>query len=271
MHLFTPGLDDMIARIWHGRTLTTQAVAYRQYVLATGIPDYQATPGNLGVQLWQRPAGEITHIWTVSWWPDEASIIQFAGPAIEQARYYPDDSKYLLEQEPTVQHCTVTGNAFAQGTGPQIARQFVELFEGGNWLDESFRGKLADLSDETAFTQPGPGVHSVAELVAHCIYWRRAVAARVGGDLGYATSMENPGNWPALDQLRAQGWPALWQELIDTQTQLVQALSVADEAWLQREYTPGKTLHHLVEGLLAHDVYHLGQIGLVLRMISPPL
>jgi uncharacterized damage-inducible protein DinB len=258
----------MIARIWHGRTPTTQAGAYRQYVLATGIPDYQAAPGNLGVQLWQRAEGDVTHIWTVSWWPDEASIAQFAGPAIETARYYPDDANYLLELEPTVQHCVVTGNVPAQGPSQRYAQRFTELFDGGNWLEESFRGKLAHLSQEQVFTQPLPGVHSVAEQVAHCTYWRRAGAARLGGNFDYPTSMESPDNWPALNQLCAQGWPALWQELADTQAQLVQALLVADDAWLQREYAPGKTLHQLVEGLLEHDVYHLGQIGLVLRMIN---
>lgn len=182
--------------------------------MATGIADYRTVPHNLGAQFWQRPDGATTHVWTVSWWPDEASIAQFAGPDSAQARYYPEDAAYLREQEPTVQHCAVTGKAPGLGAGPQLARQFAELFEGGSWLDESFWGKLADLPAEQAFAPPAAGVHSVAELVAHGTYWRRAVAARVGGDLGYATAMESPDNWPALADLRAHGWPALWRALV---------------------------------------------------------
>lgn len=56
----------MITRIWHGRTRTADADVYRQYVIDTGIPDYLATPGNRGAQIWQRAEGDITHIWTVS-------------------------------------------------------------------------------------------------------------------------------------------------------------------------------------------------------------
>jgi hypothetical protein len=41
----------------------------------------------------------------VTKWDSYDSIRKFAGDDIEKAKYYPDDSKYLLEFEPTVQHC----------------------------------------------------------------------------------------------------------------------------------------------------------------------
>ena len=84
----------MIVRIWHGRTKTADAETYRQFVIETGIKEYTSTRGNLGAQIWQREEGDITHIWTVSWWKDE----------IEKAKYYDDDKKYLLEFESTVLH-----------------------------------------------------------------------------------------------------------------------------------------------------------------------
>ena len=95
----------MITRIWHGRTKTKHATAYRDYVTETGIKDYIKTPGNLGAQLWQRRNGDITEIWTVSWWMDYDSIKLFAGEEMEKAHYYEEDKKYLLEFEPTVIHC----------------------------------------------------------------------------------------------------------------------------------------------------------------------
>lgn len=95
----------MITRIWHGRTRTADAAVYRQYVIDTGIPDYLATPGNRGAQIWQRQEGGITHIWAVSWWDNYESIKAFAGEEMEQARYYEEDKRYLLEFEPQVIHC----------------------------------------------------------------------------------------------------------------------------------------------------------------------
>lgn len=95
----------MIARIWHGRTKTDDAESYRQFVIDTGIKEYRSTSGNLGAQIWQRQEGDVTHIWTVSWWNSLEAVKNFAGEEIEKAKYYEEDKKYLLEFEPTVMHC----------------------------------------------------------------------------------------------------------------------------------------------------------------------
>ena len=95
----------MIVRIWHGRTKTVDANVYRQFVIDTGIKDYTSTKGNLGAEIWQREEGDVTHIWTVSWWNNLESIKPFAGKEIEKAKYYEDDKKYLLDFEPNVIHC----------------------------------------------------------------------------------------------------------------------------------------------------------------------
>ena len=94
----------MIARIWHGRTKTSDADVYRQYVTDTGMNGYRSTKGNIAAQIWQRQEGDITHIYTLSWWDNYESIKSFAGEDFEKAKYYEEDENYLLEFEPTVQH-----------------------------------------------------------------------------------------------------------------------------------------------------------------------
>ena len=94
----------MIVRIWHGRTRTSEAEAYRQFVIQTGISDYISSKGNLRAQIWQRGEGDVTHIWTVSWWKDLESIKAFAGDEIENPKYYDEGKNYLLEFESSVIH-----------------------------------------------------------------------------------------------------------------------------------------------------------------------
>jgi hypothetical protein len=96
----------MIVRIWHGKTKTPDAGAYRNYVEETGIREYKAVKGNSGAQIWQQEDGDITHIWTVSWWDSFESIKAFAGEDYERAKYYEADKKFLLEFESYVQHYT---------------------------------------------------------------------------------------------------------------------------------------------------------------------
>jgi heme-degrading monooxygenase HmoA len=97
----------MIVRIWHGVTAAESSEEYRDYLSATGVPDYRATEGNLGVYVLRRLEGERAHFLTVSFWESIEAIEAFAGSDPERARYYPRDEEYLLDFEPTVEHYEV--------------------------------------------------------------------------------------------------------------------------------------------------------------------
>jgi heme-degrading monooxygenase HmoA len=97
----------MIGRTWHGRVPAAKADAYHAYLFRTGVPDYEATPGNRGVHVLRRIEGDVAHFLLLSLWDSYDAIRAFAGEEIERARYYPEDAEYLLELEPTVTHYEV--------------------------------------------------------------------------------------------------------------------------------------------------------------------
>ena len=97
----------MIARIWHGITPESKAAAYLDYLNATGVPDYRATPGNRGVYVLCRTEKDAAHFLLISLWDSLNAIRRFAGADVETARYYPEDDKFLLEREPNVTHYEV--------------------------------------------------------------------------------------------------------------------------------------------------------------------
>lgn len=97
----------MIARLWHGRVLSTKADEYEEYLRRTGVPDYLATPGNRGAWVLRRIEGEATHFLLITFWDSLAAIETFAGIPADRARYYPEDDDFLLEREPNVIHYDV--------------------------------------------------------------------------------------------------------------------------------------------------------------------
>jgi len=97
----------MIARLWHGITLSTKADEYLDYLNKTGVEDYQATEGNLGVQLLRRIEGDQAHFLIITFWESVEAIKKFAGEDYEKARYYPEDQHFLLEFEEKVIHYEV--------------------------------------------------------------------------------------------------------------------------------------------------------------------
>jgi len=97
----------MIARTWHGAVPIEKADSYHAYLLQTGVPDYQKTPGNRGVYVFRRTDDNTAHFLLVTLWDNIDAIRAFAGNDVERARYYPEDEEYLLELEPTVTHYEV--------------------------------------------------------------------------------------------------------------------------------------------------------------------
>jgi heme-degrading monooxygenase HmoA len=97
----------MVVRIWHGVTAAAQSDAYLDYLRVTGVPDYRATEGNLGVYVLRRIEDERAHFLTVSLWESMDAIKGFAGSDPERAKYYPEDEEFLLDFEPTVEHYEV--------------------------------------------------------------------------------------------------------------------------------------------------------------------
>ncbi len=94
----------MIARIWHGRTPTVKADAYLAFLRERALPDYKSTNGNCAAFVLARTEGDITHFITLTHWESLEAIEAFAGADISRAKYYPEDSDFLLEFEPGVQH-----------------------------------------------------------------------------------------------------------------------------------------------------------------------
>lgn len=97
----------MIARTWHGITDASKADEYLDYLNKTGIPEYKATQGNLGVYVLRRIEGNKAHFLLLTLWESEDAIKRFAGSNMEKAKYYPEDEQFLLELEPTATHYEV--------------------------------------------------------------------------------------------------------------------------------------------------------------------
>lgn len=256
----------MITRIWHGRTKKEHADIYRNYVIKTGVPEYQNSHGNLDVQILQRDDGDITHIWIVTQWKNIESIKSFAGKDISKAKYYPEDEKYLLELEPNVIHCQT--HSFSNSRIKNFINQIVQLYEGGSWNDESSMEKLKSVDEHTAFVQPVPGKHCVAEILWHSIYWRTVLIKQIQGDSKFRKDTEKEQNFLPLETLKQKGWNNLIAELKQSQQLLIELLNERKDDFLQEEFSPGKSFDYQIEGIIHHDIYHLGQIGLVISLIN---
>ncbi len=97
----------MIARTWAGATRAADADVYLDYLHSTGLAEYRGTPGNRGVLVLRRIAGDRAEFLLVTLWESEEAIRRFAGDDIDRAVFYPEDDHFLIERGERVRHYDV--------------------------------------------------------------------------------------------------------------------------------------------------------------------
>src|SRR5919108_4252112 len=101
------GRHRMIARTWAGAVRAADADAYLDYLHATGLADYRATPGNRGLLALRRVNGDRAEFLLLTLWDSEEAIRRFAGDDIERAVFYPEDERFLVARDERVRHYEV--------------------------------------------------------------------------------------------------------------------------------------------------------------------
>ncbi len=97
----------MIARIWRGVTRENDKDTYFEYLKKTGLKEYASISGNQGVWVLRRVYDGKSEFTLISLWDSFDAIQAFAGPDYEQAVFYPEDEKFLVEKGPRVIHYEV--------------------------------------------------------------------------------------------------------------------------------------------------------------------
>lgn len=102
-----PKPSEPIARTWRGATRAEDGEAYTRYLERTGFAEYRQTPGNLGVLGLRRIRDGVAEFLLVTLWESEAAVRRFSGPKMDHAVFYPEDDRYLVERDETVDHFEV--------------------------------------------------------------------------------------------------------------------------------------------------------------------
>lgn len=142
-----------------------------------------------------------------------------------------------------------------------FVNEFQNIYHGTPWYGESMSAILDKVTPTSAFRQMSKGTHTIAQLIAHIVYWRQSLIKRLEGDLQYRSSMKSDDNWPANTRLKQLGWKKLRDSLHESQQKLVALLNKQSDSLLKKDYSEKATYHDLINGILQHDLYHLGQVA----------
>lgn len=135
------------------------------------------------------------------------------------------------------------------------------------WFDQCFKEKIDPLSDAEALTSPIPQVHSVAEHVSHMLEWRKECIIRFNG---LRTELMNSSDdWKDNTEISKIGWKELKSAFYDSQSELISIMESQDDNYLETKFLDtDHSFHYLIEGIIHHDLYHLGQIGVTIKLLN---
>jgi hypothetical protein len=154
----------------------------------------------------------------------------------------------------------------------EIIRQLQEIQEAKIWIGESFSKKL-DMVDETeVFTRPLPELHSIAEIISHLTTWRKETILKIKTGKGSLTDNSKE-NWLTNDILIEVGWSEILKQYKDTLLELITILENKEDHFLAEKYYDNDfngmyEYRFVLNGMLHHDIYHLGQLGIIIKLLK---
>jgi hypothetical protein len=153
-----------------------------------------------------------------------------------------------------------------------IIMQLLDLQNGKLWMGDNFETKINAITEDEAFVKPLPTMHSVAELIAHLTAWNNDAILKINTGTGRLRESD-AGNWPDNERLKELGLKDILRRYNDSVNQIVMLLKTKDDLFLKKRYVDQDfgqefDVAFVIEGVLQHCIYHLGQIGIVIKLIK---
>ncbi len=149
-----------------------------------------------------------------------------------------------------------------------LSATLKSVFDGSPWYGDSVMKKL-NAVDPAIINEKVHQSHSIAELVAHVIQWRLYAIEKLKGNEAFEINMNTEEDWPRTIINDKGEWADLLGRLQQTQRDLIELLSIRDDAFLQQRAAGARYLHSsIIEGTIHHDIYHLGQLGLLISQLK---
>ncbi|MFC5047516.1 DinB family protein [Aquimarina hainanensis] len=156
-----------------------------------------------------------------------------------------------------------------QGEIRKYIARLDDCFEGVPWYGVSVLEKLHTIDYKDVGTVPVDGVNSIAKLVRHMVSWRDFVIEKLLKNKAFDIQLNTAADWPEITIHSEKDWKDLVSTLYVSQSRIKELLLSETDAILD-VIVPGKsyTYKYMIEGIIQHDIYHLGQIGIASKLIN---
>ncbi len=149
-----------------------------------------------------------------------------------------------------------------------IAEQLKDSYQGAPWFGRNMQELLGEVNKEIAFKKIA-NQHSILELLWHTITWREFTISCLEKIKTKSLQHFEEEDWRELDHNDESLWQKGLERIHQTQNSLIICLEkqkdeLLDKIVPERDYNFRKLLH----GVIQHDIYHLGQIAYINKLLQ---
>ncbi|MET1054251.1 MAG: DinB family protein [Pedobacter sp.] len=147
-----------------------------------------------------------------------------------------------------------------------IAQHLLEVYNGGNWTENSIKEVLEDVSVKAAETVTAASPNRISAIVHHLTYWNNIMVLRIRAEStdipetnGFdAPILETQEDWDRLRALNLESARLLSAEILNFEPQDI-----------TQPILPGySSVYKSLHGCIEHTYYHLGQITIIKNLCS---
>jgi uncharacterized damage-inducible protein DinB len=149
-----------------------------------------------------------------------------------------------------------------------LASHLENTLNGEPWFGRSVFTLLSEVDASKAYKRPAGNSHSLADIVYHMITWASFTEKRLQRNREEDMAAFEKIDWRELDP-NVHTWENAIKELKTIHENIIRLIRENDDSFLDekvdyREYN----FRFLVTGLTEHNIYHLGQVAYLMKLLS---
>lgn len=156
-------------------------------------------------------------------------------------------------------------------TGEKLIQELEKVLSGQPWYGPSVYEILGRITFDSAYEKPSHAAHNVAEILLHMLSWTEEIMDRLNG---MTAGTPSSGDWPPVGAPDEKKWQMWIDDLKLVNVNLVKVIrDLPEDQWAEliddkRGDEPVTTHEELVYGFIQHQIYHAGQIAILVKIVN---
>jgi uncharacterized damage-inducible protein DinB len=149
-----------------------------------------------------------------------------------------------------------------------ITEQLKDVYNGEPWFGRSVHEILKEVDESIVFEKPS-GQHSILELLWHMITWKEFTISRLRDENDKSLKYFENLDWRTLDHSDKTLWQQGLQRFSELHNELVEVIPQQKDELLSKKINERNyDFRKLLNGVIQHDIYHLGQIAYLKKLLQ---